>query len=197
MSFEERTSSPGEVDLSRFSPNGFDRGAPAWKEALWLMIRPILFHWLPGRWYGLRRAVLRAFGASVGQGVVIKPGVCVSHPWRLTVGDYAWIGENCWIQTLAPVVLEDHVVLSQNTMLVTGNHDYTSEQFDLRVAPIRVGRGAWLTAGSVAGPGVTVGSHAVLGLASVTSRDLEAFGIYRGNPAERVGTRRIQSPDGA
>jgi putative colanic acid biosynthesis acetyltransferase WcaF len=38
-------------------------------------------------------------------------------------------------------------------------------------------------------PGVTARSHAVLSVGSVATRDLDAYGVYQGAPAERKGER--------
>jgi putative colanic acid biosynthesis acetyltransferase WcaF len=80
-------------------------------------------------------------------------------------------------------------------MLCTGNHDYASPEFRTVNKSIRVESGAWIAAQAWVGPGVPVGSHAVLTAGSVASQDLEPYGIYRGNPALRVGQRQI-SPGG-
>lgn len=192
MSDPRNQTEPGKVDLSAFAPGEFDRGAGKLKEAMWILVRALFFEWLPGRWYGLRRALLRAFGAKIGQGVVVKPGARITFPWKLTVGDNCWIGEDSWLLNLAEIVLEDNVALAHRVFLATGNHDYNSPTFDLKVEPIRVCRGAWLTAGTYVGPGVTIGEHAVLGLAGVATKDLEPYGVYRGNPAQKVSTRRIR-----
>ena len=182
----------GRVDLSTFSPGGFRRGSGPIKEALWLVVRTLIFELLPGRWYGLKRWLLRCFGAKVGKGVIVKPGARISFPWKLTVGDHVWIGEDCWLLNLAPIVIEDHVAIAHRVFVCTGNHDYNSPRFDLVVKSIRIRRGAWLAAGSMVAPGVTVGEHAVLGMGAVARGDLEPYGVYQGNPAERVSTRRIR-----
>ncbi len=54
-------------------------------------------------------------------------------------------------------------------------------------------QGAWIGAASFVGPGVTVGSHAVLTAGSVAVKNLEPFGIYQGNPAVRVKAREIKN----
>ena len=51
--------------------------------------------------------------------------------------------------------------------------------------------GSWVGAQSVVCPGVTLHSHAVLGVASVAHHDLDAFTIYHGNPAKEVRKRII------
>ena len=122
----------------------------------------------------------------------IKPGVRVKFPWRLTVGDHAWIGENAWIDNLAPVTVESHVCLSQDVYLCTGNHDWSDPNFQLIAAEIYIEQGSWIAARAVIGPGVRVGRGAILALGSVAGRSLEAMTIYAGNPAQPIKKRTIR-----
>ena len=181
-----------EVDLSRFTTGGFERGAGTLKELCWLVVSRVLFQWCPVCLSPLKRTVLRWFGSSVGCGVVIKPEVKITFPWKLTLGDHVWLGEECWLLNLAPITVANHVCISQRAFLCTGNHDYKSPTFDLITKPIQVEVGAWVGAGAFVGPGVTVGSHAVLTAGSVAVKDLEPYGIYQGNPAVRVKERVIR-----
>lgn len=180
------------VDLSAYTTGGFDRGASAAKEALWRVTQAVLFQACPLGLYSVKRAALRAFGATVGRGVVLKPGVSITFPWRLTLGDHVWIGEGAALHSLAPITIEPHACVSQRAMLCAGSHDYRSPTFDLQTGPIRVEAGAWVAAMAFVGPNVTVGSHAVLTAGSVAARDLEPYGVYRGNPAERVRERDLK-----
>lgn len=146
--------------------------------------------WFP--FGGFKRFLLRLFGAKIGKGVVIKPCVNIKYPWKLKVGDHVWIGENVWIDNLGEVNIGDHCCLSQGVFLLCGNHDYKSTTFDLMVSPIVLEKGAWIGARSIVSGGVTVGTHAVLSLGSVATRNLDAYGIYTGNPAVKVKERVIE-----
>jgi putative colanic acid biosynthesis acetyltransferase WcaF len=182
-----------KVDLSRYSVAHFDRGASAWWEALWLIVNLLLFQLCPLKLSGLKCVVLRLFGAKIGQGVSIKPQVKITFPWKLTVGNHVWLGEECWLLNLEHITIADNVCISQRAFLCTGNHNYKSPVFDLIVQPISIGDGAWIGAGALVGPGVKVGSHAVLTAGSVATDDLRPFGIYRGNPAIVVKERVLSS----
>lgn len=177
--------------LDRFSPGGFDRGASRPIEALWLVMQAVLLSsWLPGsRW---RCGLLRAFGAQVGDSVIIKPGVRVKFPWRLRIGDHSWIGEDVWIDNLTEVMIGSHVCISQGAYLCTGSHDWTCETFDLVTRSITLEDHVWVGAKAVLAPGSELGTGAVLSIASLGKGRLEAWTIYSGMPAvpERVRPRQ-------
>lgn len=182
---------PEQVNLSGYRPSGFDRGAGIFKESLWLLVSLLLFRLCPFSLSAVKRVILRGFGARIGRGVVIKPQVKITFPWKLEVGDHVWLGEECWVLNLDRVVVGSHVCISQRAFLCTGSHDYKSATFDLIVKPIVVENGAWIGAGCWVGPGVTVGAHAVLAAGSVATRNLDPSGVYRGNPAEFVRSRVV------
>ncbi|AFZ59151.1 colanic acid biosynthesis acetyltransferase WcaF [Anabaena cylindrica FACHB-243] len=177
--------------LDKYTLGIYNPGASYLQQLLWYFLGSPLVksHWLPIS--SIKVGILRLFGASIGNGVRIKPGVRVKFPWRLIIGDYVWIGEDAWIDNLAPVVIENHVCLSQGVYLCTGNHDWNQPDFKQISAPIHIEESSWIAAKSVVGPGVTVGKGAILTLGSVTGQSLEPMIIYAGNPARPVKKRRI------
>lgn len=182
-----------QTDLSKFDNSWFDPGAGALKRLLWYLCSVVFIYSHALLPYSMKRGILRLFGARIGEGVVIKPMVNIKYPWKLEVGEHAWIGEGAWIDNLDQVKIGAHACISQGALILSGNHDYSKSTFDLMVKPIHIGNGAWIGAKSVVTQGVTVGDHAVLAVGSVASGDLEPYGIYRGNPAEKVKDRKIES----
>lgn len=182
------------VELAAFDNSWYQCGRSRLMQALWFFLGlPILRSaLLPSS--GIRCALLRLFGAQVGTGVVIKPGVRVKYPWLLSVEADSWLGEDCWIDNLAPVFIGRNVCLSQGTYLCTGNHDWTDPAFGLIVKPISISNGAWVGARSVIAPGVSLGEGAVLTAGSVAVRDIPAWQIHAGNPARLVRYRHLQAP---
>jgi len=177
--------------LDKYTLGSYTTGAPYWKQLLWYFVGSPLVEspWLPISSVKVR--ILRIFGASIGQGVRIKPRVRVKFPWRLTLGDYVWIGEDTWIDNLAHVTIESHACLSQGVYLCTGNHNWSDPNFELKIAPIYIQESSWIAAKSVIGPGVTVGRGAVLTLGGVAAKSLESMTIYAGNPAQPIKPRKL------
>ena len=159
---------------------------------LWYFVNVIFFkpHINPSS--GFKIILLRLFGAKVGRGVVIKPGVNIKYPWKLEIGNCCWIGENVWVDNLAKVTIEDNVCISQGAMLLCGNHNYKKTTFDLIVGEIILKQGAWVGAKATVCPGVTLNSHSILSVGSVANKDLDAYAIYQGNPGIKIRERNIE-----
>jgi putative colanic acid biosynthesis acetyltransferase WcaF len=176
--------------LDYFDPQiGLDRGQPKVVEVLWYLAKCIFFLASFPWPLSLKRGLLRLFGARIGEGVVIKPRVNVHFPWKLMVGDYAWLGEDVFILNLEPVAIGAHACISQRAFLCTGNHNYRDPCFSYRNAPITIGEGAWVGAGVFVGPGVEFGSEAVAQAGSIISRSVSSNTIMAGNPAKECGSR--------
>ena len=178
------------VQLAHFRNEGFQRGRSAFTEALWLVVSAIFVQSpLPGS--VLRKLLLRAFGAKIGIGVVIKQRVTVKFPWRLDVGDHSWIGEGVWIDNLDRVNLGDNVCISQGAYLCTGSHNWSSQEFDLITKPISVNDGAWICAKSNIGPGVNIGKGAVISMGATITGDVADMQIIKANGEQ--GLRKMTS----
>jgi putative colanic acid biosynthesis acetyltransferase WcaF len=175
--------------LDNYTLDDYTPGAPFWKQILWYYLGDPLFRsrWLPVS--GFKVLILRCFGAHIGQQVRIKSGVRVKFPWRLSVGDFVWIGENAWLDNLAPIKIASHVCISQDVYLCTGNHDWSDLNFKLITASIAIEQSSWIAARASICPGVTVGQGAVLSLGSVATCSLEPMTIYAGNPAKPIKKR--------
>lgn len=180
------------TNLSVYDNKWYRPGGGVVKRLLWYFCNVLI---LKNGWNicnGLKVAVLRAFGAKIGHGVVIKPCVNVKYPWNLSIGDYTWIGENVWIDNLVKVRIASNVCISQGALLLCGNHNYKKKTFDLMVGEINIEDGAWIGAMCTVCPGVTCMSHSVLTVNSVATKDLEAYSVYRGNPAVKIKDRVIE-----
>lgn len=162
--------------LAGFTGRGYDKGRSVVWQALWMLASSLVVSqwWCPLR---LRVALLRAFGAEIGTGVVIKHRVRIHWPWKLTIGDHSWIGENAYLLNLEPVTIGHDVCISQEAMLCTGSHDHRSPTFEFDNAPIVVEDGAWVAARATVLRGCTIGRDAVVGAGALVTADVPAGAV--------------------
>lgn len=183
------------VDLSAYrNPPTHDKGRSFAVRALWHCLNAVFLQNPLNPSSKLKIALLRLFGAKIGRGVLLKPGINVKSPWKVEIGDFAMIGERAWLDSVAPIAIGAHVCISQDAYLCTGNHDWTDPAFGLIEWPLVVEDGAWIGARATILPGARVGAHAVVAAGTVLSKTAEPYTIYAGNPAVAVKTREIRAP---
>ena len=176
------------TELAQYDNSWYHPGN-TFKRALWYFINSIFFKSSIFPFSGLKVFLLRLFGTKAGKNIRIKSCVNIKYPWFLILGNNIWIGEKVWIDNLGKVTIGDNVCLSQGSMLLSGNHDYTKIGFDLMVSDIVLENGVWIGARSIVCGGVICKDHSVLAIGSIASQDLEPFSIYRGNPAVKIKAR--------
>jgi putative colanic acid biosynthesis acetyltransferase WcaF len=176
-------------DLSRFVvPSGF-RGRPGWFVQLWWIVDALLFRTSPQLMYGWRRSLLRLFGAQVGVGAIIRPSVRVTYPWKVSIGDHAWIGDDVTLYSLGRIDIGAHSVISQKSYLCAGDHDHLQADFAIRGPRIKIGSQVWVASDVFVAPGVTIADGVVVGARSTVIHDLPAGMVCIGNPAKAVKQR--------
>jgi putative colanic acid biosynthesis acetyltransferase WcaF len=176
------------IDLSAAPGRGESWDVPRWKVYAWGLAE-LLF--VSSSWQissRVRRAVLVAFGAQVGEGVILRPRLRVRFPWKLAIGDRTWIGEDVWLHNQASVVIGHDAVISQGTFVTTGSHAHRRDMA-LITSPVRIGDGAWVTARCIVLGGSTIGRSALVSPGSVVRGDVPAGVIYGAEPGSVLGPR--------
>jgi len=159
---------------------------------IWNVVYFLLFRLSPVPLHPWRSFLLRCFGAKIGKGCHIYPGVIIWAPWNLEIGDYVGIASDTLCHSMAKIKLGDKVVVSQGARLYTGSHDYENPRFLLFIKPIIVEADAWIAAEAFVFPGVTIGEGAVIGARSVVTKDMPARMICAGNPCRPIKTRQMK-----
>ena len=168
--------------------DGF-RGRSAVVVQLWWLVQATLFSCSPQFMFGWRRWLLKLFGATVGQGVLVRPSVKTTYPWKLSIGDFAWIGDDVVLYSLGEIEIGANAVVSQRSYLCAAGHDYTQPSFPIFDKKVRIGAQAWLATDVFVAPGVTVGERAVVGARSSVFSDMPEGMICYGTPAKPIKKR--------
>lgn len=178
-------------DLNQFcQPSNF-RGKPSYVVQFWWLIQSTLFAWSPQFLYGWRRFLLRLFGAKIGNKVLVRPSARFTYPWKITIGEYSWVGDDVILYSLGEITIGKNTVISQKTYICTGSHDYTSKAFDIYATPIVIGDEVWVATDVFVAPGVHLGNGCVVGARSTVLEDIPPGKICYGNPAKPVKDRPV------
>lgn len=178
-------------DLSKFKlPKNF-RGRNVFIVQLWWIVQSLFFRPSLQFMYSWRRFLLRVFGAKIGKNVLIRPTVRITYPWKISIGDYSWIGDDVVLYSLAEIEIGKSVVISQKSYICTGSHDYLKSTFDIFAKKITIEKESWLATDVFIAPGVTIHKGTVIGARSSVYKNLPANKICIGNPA-RVLRDRIR-----
>ena len=155
----------------------------------WWIVQSSLFAWSPQCLYGFRAWLLRLFGASIGKHTIIRPTVRVTYPWKVKIGDYAWVGDSVELYSLGIIQIGAHAVVSQRSYLCAGDHDCFEQSFPIRSRDVIVEEQAWLATDVFVAPGVIIGRGAVVGARSSVFSDMPTGMICMGSPCKPVKPR--------
>jgi acetyltransferase-like isoleucine patch superfamily enzyme len=93
-----------------------------------------------------------------------------------------WIARTALLDEDAPelITIEEGVRVSYGVMLVTHS------DLDKEVGPIHIGQQAWIGAGAVILPGVSIGAYSVVGAAALVNKDVPIDVRVAGVPARVI-----------
>ena len=179
--------------LNKFKlPKGF-RGRNAFAVQLWWIVQGTIFRCSPQFMYGFRRFILKLFGAKIGKDVIIRPTVRITYPWKVSIGDFSWIGDDVVLYSLGEIKIGNNVVISQKTYLCTGSHDYSKITFPIFAEKIIIKDECWLATDVFVAPGITIEKGTVIGSRSSVYKNIPANKVCAGNPAKIIRERVSES----
>ena len=143
-------------------------------------------------------ALAKVVGSMDGQAMILPP-FFADFGKHIHLGNWAFVNAGATFLDSNTITLEDRVAVGPNVQFITANHPIRFEDrtiprpgafppFDymIQALPIRVCRGAWIGAGAIILPGVTIGEAAVVGAGSVVTKDVPARMVVVGNPARVI-----------
>lgn len=155
-----------------------------------------MYYTLPDTYQEKNDAYTKAFHAGEGFVVGYDTFIYRTHgqAGTISIGDKVTIGDHCTIDYSGCLIIEDSVVISEGTKIYSHEHDvfrYTRKLPD-NVCQCKtvIGANAWIGAGSIILPGVSIGRFSVIGAGSVVTHDVPDYSICAGNPAKKIGENK-------
>lgn len=135
----------------------------------------------------VRELLAQLTGKPVDESVTVFPPFYSDFGKNISLGDRIFINSGCKFQDQGGVVIGDDCLIGHNVVIATLNHDLMpSRRADMHPAPVVIGRNVWIGANATILPGVTIGDDAVVGAASVVTKDVPVGAIVVGSPARVV-----------
>ena len=155
--------------------------------ALIFLVLNNIVAYIPLWW--LRRLVYSSLGLKIGRGTSINMRPYLLGPGRFSIGEYSHINPGCLLYYRGGIEIGSFVSISHRVMLITGGHEVQSADFREDNQPSRIGNHAWIGAGATILKGVEIGEGAVVAAGAVVAKDVPAFSIVGGVPAQQIGHR--------
>lgn len=123
----------------------------------------------------------------------IDSSTTVLAPFSTNFGKHTRIGKNvfvnhgCSFLDLGGITIEDDVLIGPQVKLVTENHPVDpANRKSLDLKSIHIQKNAWIGAGAIILPGVTVGENAIVAAGAVVTQDVQSNTIVGGVPAKHI-----------
>lgn len=140
----------------------------------------------------VRAALLRAYGARIGDETIIHP-IRFFNLYRtgfpgLSIGDECFVGDDCLLDLADRIELQDQVTLAERVTVLThtnvGYADHPLQShFPPQVAPVVIEQGAFVGAAATLLAGVTVGRESFVAAGAVVKEDVPPRTVVGGVPA--------------
>lgn len=143
----------------------------------------------------VRRGLMRQMFGSVGENVWINQPITLAVGSTVTIGAGTYINSGLTLIDDYNITIGEGCLFGTNVTLCTTGHPIDPEARAtgrMYSFPIAIGDGAWIGAGAIILPGVTVGRYAVVGAGSVVTRDVPEYTVAAGNPCRvirKIGER--------
>jgi maltose O-acetyltransferase len=111
------------------------------------------------------------------------------NPKHVSIGAGSRIGGRVWIDSWGEITIGSNVLMNGEIDLFSTQHLLDHPRLKEERRAVSIGDYAWLPWKIIVLPGVSIGSHAVIGSGSVVSRDVPDYGVAVGNPARVVKER--------
>lgn len=142
----------------------------------------------PGDFDAMRALLGELIGKELDPSVRVLPPFNTDSGRNLRFGRNVFVNHGCTAMDLGGIDIGDDVLIAPNVHLISSGHplDPATRRSKITVAPVRIGRGAWIAAGATVLQGVTVGDDAVVAAGAVVVDDVPARTLVAGVPARVV-----------
>ena len=126
-------------------------------------------------------------GKKIDETLAVFPPLYINNGANLSIGKNVFINFDCTFLALGGINIEDNVLIGPKVSLISEGHPLAPEQRDALVpGKIHIKKNAWIGAGAIILPGVTIGENAIVAAGAVVSKDVAANTVVGGVPSKFI-----------
>jgi acetyltransferase-like isoleucine patch superfamily enzyme len=135
----------------------------------------------------IRSLLSQITGSEIDKSVVLFTPLYINYGKNTKIGKNVFINFDCVFLDLGGITIDDNVLIAPKVSLLSEGHPISpTERQSLVPGHIHISKNAWIGAGAMILPGVTVGENAVVAAGAVVSKDVPANTIAGGVPAKII-----------
>jgi len=144
--------------------------------------------------YVIRHAGYRKLCRTFGKGVSIGPGIFISYPENLSIGNDVSINEYCFISAAGSLSIGNSVSIGHRVTILTTEHRYNIKSKPIRESgliykPTVIDDDVWIGAGAILLAGIHINIGSIIGAGAVVAKDVPSYTIVGGVPARKIKMR--------
>ncbi len=126
-------------------------------------------------------------GCEIDAATTVFPPFQVNYGKNTKMGKNVFINFDCVFLDLGGITIEDNVLIAPKVSLLSEGHPVSpNERQSLVAGHIHIKKNAWIGAGAIILPGVTIGENAVVAAGAVVSKDVPPNTVVGGIPAKHI-----------
>ncbi len=126
-------------------------------------------------------------GRDVDETFVLFPPFYTDCGKNIKVGKNVFINSGCCFQDQGGVIISDDVLIGQQVVLATLNHDIVpSKRKDMYPRPVKIGKNVWIGAHATILSGVEIGENSIVAAGAVVTKSVPDNVVVAGVPAKII-----------
>lgn len=194
--FEEKTDArTGKVKMYRDNPLYFMRRSNiSLKKSILLYLYYSVAVWLPdpprpigGLCLSFRTWLASKIFLKAGRNIKVGRNTRFGSGVNVQIGDFSGLNTGGWIGN--DTIIGNDVMFGPEVVILSGSHNFERTDIPMREQgathrkPVVIGDDVWIGTRVIILPGITIGSHSIIGAGSVVTKDVPEYAIVAGNPA--------------
>jgi len=135
----------------------------------------------------IRDLLSQITGSKIDKSVDVFTPLYINYGKHTKIGKNVFINFDCTFLDLGGITIEDNVLIAPQVNILSEGHPVSPEnRHSLMVGHIHIKKNAWIGAGAIILPGVTIGENSIVAAGAVVSTSVPDNTIVGGIPAKVI-----------